>query len=93
MKKNNKNLDFTNYSKLNRAIIYIALFSLVINLGYSQINDELEAYNPLIPNGSSLVVTILFEIAGVEDNIAREALKLAAFKLPIKTKIVVNNNE
>ena len=30
--------------------------------GYSQITEELEAYNPLIPNGNSLVVTILFEI-------------------------------
>ena len=31
---------------------------------------------------------ILFEVAGVSDEIAREALRLASHKLPIKTKIV-----
>jgi large subunit ribosomal protein L16 len=32
---------------------------------------------------------ILFEIAGVREEEAREALRLAAFKLPIPTRIVV----
>ncbi len=31
---------------------------------------------------------IMFEIAGVEEDVAREALRLAAHKLPIKTKFV-----
>ncbi|HOW82814.1 MAG TPA: 50S ribosomal protein L16 [Spirochaetota bacterium] len=31
---------------------------------------------------------ILFEIAGVDEQLAREALGSAAFKLPVKTKIV-----
>jgi len=31
---------------------------------------------------------VLFEIAGIPDNVAREALRLAAQKLPIATKIV-----
>ncbi len=31
---------------------------------------------------------ILFEIGGVSDEIAREALRLASYKLPIKTRIV-----
>ncbi|HHY06174.1 MAG TPA: 50S ribosomal protein L16 [Clostridia bacterium] len=31
---------------------------------------------------------IMFEIAGVEESLAREALRLASHKLPIKTKIV-----
>lgn len=31
---------------------------------------------------------ILFEIAGVPDDIAQEALNLAAFKLPIRTQII-----
>ncbi|BAT72215.1 large subunit ribosomal protein L16 [Thermosulfidibacter takaii ABI70S6] len=31
---------------------------------------------------------ILFEIAGVSEELAREALRLASYKLPIKTKIV-----
>ena len=32
---------------------------------------------------------IMFEIAGVSDEVVREALRLAQHKLPIKTKIVV----
>ena len=31
---------------------------------------------------------ILFEMAGVPEDVAREALRLAAFKLPIRTKFV-----
>ncbi len=31
---------------------------------------------------------IMFEMAGVEPDIAREAMRLAAHKLPIKTKVV-----
>lgn len=31
---------------------------------------------------------ILFEIGGVKEEIAREALRLAAYKLPIKTRVV-----
>ena len=33
--------------------------------------------------------TILFEMQGVEEDIAREAMRLAAHKLPIKTKFLV----
>ncbi len=31
---------------------------------------------------------ILFELAGVSEEVAREAMRLAAHKLPIKTKFV-----
>ncbi|MBW4562596.1 MAG: 50S ribosomal protein L16 [Mojavia pulchra JT2-VF2] len=31
---------------------------------------------------------ILFEIAGVSEEVAREAMRLAAYKLPIKTKFI-----
>lgn len=31
---------------------------------------------------------ILFEIAGVDEEVAREALRLASHKLPVKTKFV-----
>ncbi len=31
---------------------------------------------------------ILFEISGIDDTMAREALSLAAHKLPVKTKII-----
>lgn len=30
--------------------------------GEAQVNDELEAYNPLIPQGNELVATVMFEI-------------------------------
>jgi large subunit ribosomal protein L16 len=33
---------------------------------------------------------ILFEITGVTPEIAREAFRLAAYKLPVKTKILVD---
>jgi large subunit ribosomal protein L16 len=33
--------------------------------------------------------TILFEMKGVEESVAREAMRLAGHKLPIKTKFVV----
>jgi len=33
--------------------------------------------------------TILFEMKGVEESIAREAMRLASHKLPVKTKFVV----
>ncbi|MBE6479374.1 MAG: 50S ribosomal protein L16 [Atopobiaceae bacterium] len=36
---------------------------------------------------------IMFEIAGVSDEIAREALRLAQHKLPIKTKIVARADQ
>jgi len=32
--------------------------------------------------------TIIFEITGIEENLAREAFRLAASKLPVKTKFV-----
>ena len=34
--------------------------------------------------------TILFEMAGVEEAVANEAMRLAAHKLPVKTKLVKN---
>jgi hypothetical protein len=41
--------------------------------GESQIEDELSAYNPLIPQGNELVATVMFEI----DDPARRARELA----------------
>jgi large subunit ribosomal protein L16 len=32
---------------------------------------------------------VMFEVAGVPEEVAREALRLAAMKLPVKTKIIV----
>ena len=36
---------------------------------------------------------VMFEVGGVSEEVAREALRLAAHKLPVKTKIVVRENE
>ena len=36
---------------------------------------------------------VMFEIAGVSEDVAREALRLASHKLPIKTKIVARTEE
>jgi len=36
---------------------------------------------------------ILFEIGGVTEEIAREAMRLASFKLPIKTKFIMREAE
>ncbi|TCS61491.1 50S ribosomal protein L16 [Primorskyibacter sedentarius] len=35
---------------------------------------------------------VMFEIDGVDEDIAREALRLAAMKLPIKTRVVVRED-
>nr|YP_009393565.1 ribosomal protein L16 [Bostrychia simpliciuscula]ARW62127.1 ribosomal protein L16 [Bostrychia simpliciuscula] len=34
---------------------------------------------------------IIFEISGIPENIAKKAMHLASYKLPIKTKFIINN--
>ena len=54
-----------------------------------------KAYRKLeVPVGAVVVKEgkIMFEIAGVSEEVAREALRLAAHKLPIKTKFVKREN-
>lgn len=36
---------------------------------------------------------ILFEIAGVTQSIAKQAMELASYKLPIKTKFIIKDNQ
>ncbi len=36
---------------------------------------------------------VMFEIGGVDEKVAREALRLASYKLPIKTKIIAKGKE
>jgi large subunit ribosomal protein L16 len=36
---------------------------------------------------------IIFELAGVPEEMAKEAMRLAAYKLPIKTRFLVRDNE
>ena len=48
------------------------------------------------PDGWVAVVQagrVIFEVAGVTEEVAREALRLAAHKLPIKTRFVVKGQE
>lgn len=35
--------------------------------------------------------TIIFEISSVSEDVARSAFRLAAYKLPVKTKFLINN--
>ena len=48
---------------------------------------NVEAWVAVVKEGK-----IMFEIAGVSEEIAREALRLAAHKLPIKTKFVMKES-
>ena len=43
-----------------------------------------DGYVAVVKNG-----TVMFEIGGVSEEIAREAFRLAGHKLPVKTKFVV----
>ena len=36
---------------------------------------------------------ILYEIKGVETDIAREAMRIAGYKIPVKTRIISTNEE
>lgn len=37
--------------------------------------------------------TVLFEMQGVSESVAREAMRLASHKLPVKTKFIMRNEE
>jgi len=37
--------------------------------------------------------TVLFEMKGVDETVAREAMRLAAHKLPVKTKFIVKEQQ
>ena len=39
------------------------------------------------------MASVVFEIAGVEEEVAKEALRLAINKLPIKCKVVTRETE
>lgn len=36
--------------------------------------------------------TVLFEMDGVKEEVAREAMRLAAYKLPVKTKFIIRQD-
>ena len=58
--------------------------------GDEQLRDELEAYNPLIPQGSELVATFMFEI---DNPITRRKVLSSLGNVEYKTYIKVNGNK
>ena len=58
--------------------------------GDEQLRDELEAYNPLIPQGSELVATFMFEI---DNPITRRKVLSSLGNVENKTYIKVNGNK
>jgi len=58
--------------------------------GDEQLRDELGAYNPLIPNGSELVATFMFEI---DNPITRRKVLSSLGNVENKTYIKVNGNK
>ena len=58
--------------------------------GDEQLRDELEAYNPLIPNGSELVATFMFEI---DNPLTRKKVLSSLGNVENKTYIKVNGNK
>ena len=58
--------------------------------GNEQLKDELEAYNPLIPQGSELIATFMFEI---DNPITRKKVLSSLGNVENKTYIKVNGNK
>ena len=56
-------------------------------IGTRQGKGNVEAWVAVVKEGK-----IMFEIAGVSEDVAREALRLASHKLPIKTKFIKKEN-
>ena len=54
--------------------------------GHDQIAGELEAYNPLIPKGKELIVTLMFEIPDAERR-ARELARLGGIEETIRLEL------
>ncbi len=48
---------------------------------------NVDRYTVLVKPG-----TMLFEMDGIEENVARDALKLAGHKLPVKTRFISSND-
>jgi len=57
--------------------------------GELQINEELEAYNPLIPKGNNLVITLMFEI---DDKKRRDTFLRKAVGVEKTLKLKFNNH-
>ena len=77
----------------------------LVNLDWLRILDLAKTKKPLevrmgsgkgAPEGWVAVVKpgrVMFEIAGVSEEVAREAFRLASHKLPVKTKFIKKGDE
>ncbi len=54
--------------------------------GEAQVSGELNAYNPLIPNGRNLVATLMFELADADVR-ARELARLGGIERTIRMEL------
>ena len=59
------------FESFDTMLFQIQEMLLVEKGGEAQVADELEAYNPMIPQGSELTATVMFEI---EDEVRRELI-------------------
>ena len=59
------------FESFDTMLFQIQEMLLIEKGGEAQIQDELDAYNPLIPNGSELTATAMFEI---EDEVRRDLI-------------------
>ena len=59
------------FESFDTMLFQIQEMLLIEKGGEAQLKDELEAYNPLIPQGSELVATVMFEI---EDPVRRDLI-------------------
>ena len=50
--------------------------------------NEVQSKNILSPSVVSVSGRVMFEMAGVSEDVAREAMRLASHKLPVKCKFV-----
>ncbi len=59
------------FESFDTMLFQIQEMLLIEKGGEAQLKDELDAYNPLVPNGSELVCTIMFEI---DDELRRASI-------------------
>ena len=59
------------FESFDTMLFQIQEMLLIEKGGAAQLADELEAYNPLVPNGSELTCTVMFEI---EDEVRRDLI-------------------
>ena len=86
----NRSTFYLHYSNLNDLLEeVISSLSISFSKHFNSSDNISIINNNNLPNPVVKKGVILFEVAGVSDEIAREALRLASHKLPCSTKVVV----